>query len=58
MFAANFPESVVENLPEELSTGVYFGWGSVNDGPVSKMVMSIGWNPFYQNKTRSMVKLT
>lgn len=51
---ANFPESVVEKLPEELPTGVYYGWATVNAGPVFKMVMSIGWNPFYKNEKKSM----
>ncbi|XP_015766595.1 PREDICTED: riboflavin kinase-like isoform X2 [Acropora digitifera] len=51
---ANFPVSVVENLPEAISTGIYFGWASVNRGPVYKMVMSIGWNPFYKNTKKSM----
>ncbi|XP_029199635.2 riboflavin kinase-like isoform X2 [Acropora millepora] len=51
---ANFPVSVVENLPEAISTGIYYGWASVNRGPVYKMVMSIGWNPFYKNTKKSM----
>ena len=55
--AANFPVSVVENLPEAISTGIYYGWASVNRGPVYKMVMSIGWNPFYKNTKKSMVKI-
>ena len=45
---ANFPESVVEGLPEGTGTGVYYGWARVDQGPVHKMVMSIGWNPFYK----------
>ena len=52
---ANFPEDVVKSLPSELESGVYFGWASVNQGPVYKMVMSIGWNPQFQNEKRSMV---
>ena len=56
--AANFPVSVVEHLPEAISTGIYYGWASVNRGPVYKMVMSIGWNPFYKNTKKSMVKIT
>ena len=42
-------------LPPELESGVYFGWASVDRGPIHKMVMSIGWNPQYQNEKRSMV---
>lgn len=50
---ANFPESVVDELPEDLPTGVYYGWAQVDKQPVMKMVMSIGWNPFYQNRKKS-----
>ena len=48
--------SVVDNLPETISTGIYYGWASVDRGPVYKMVMSIGWNPFYNNTKKSMVR--
>lgn len=54
-FPANFPLEVVQQLPEEIGGGVYYGWASVGDGPVFKMVMSIGWNPFYNNTVKSMV---
>ena len=57
LFAANFPESVVENLPAGITTGIYYGWAQVDDGHVHKMVMSIGWNPYYDNKKKSMVGL-
>ncbi|KAM3937511.1 riboflavin kinase [Leptodactylus fuscus] len=51
---ANFPEHVVDNLPSDLSTGIYYGWGSISNGDVYKMVMSIGWNPFYKNTKKSV----
>lgn len=51
---ANFPENVIDTLPDDISTGVYFGYGAVDSGPVYKMVMSIGWNPYYQNEKKSM----
>lgn len=51
---ANFPVEVVNNLPADVETGVYCGFAQVNKGEVHKMVMSIGWNPFYQNTTKSM----
>ena len=53
--SANFAESVVESLPADFLPGVYFGWANVDSGGVHKMVMSVGWNPFYHNKKRSMV---
>lgn len=54
-FIANFPLDVVKNLPEDLSAGIYFGWANVDNGDVHKAVLSIGWNPFYDNKEKSMV---
>lgn len=54
-FAANYDISVVQNLPQEIETGIYFGWASIDNGDVHKMVMSIGWNPFFENKHKSMV---
>lgn len=51
---ANFPEEVVNRLPEGIDPGVYFGFASLENGPVYKMVMSIGWNPHYGNTKKSM----
>ncbi|MBW04189.1 Riboflavin kinase, partial [Eschrichtius robustus] len=51
----NFPEQVVDNLPTDVSTGIYYGWASVGSGDVHKMVVSIGWNPYYKNTKKSMV---
>lgn len=51
---ANLPTETVKSLPDEVGTGVYFGWASVDGGPVLKMVMCIGWNPFYKNSQKSM----
>ncbi|XP_041355832.1 riboflavin kinase-like [Gigantopelta aegis] len=51
---ANFPEHVVDKLPEDIACGVYYGWANVDSGEVYKMVMSIGWNPFYKNTKKTM----
>ncbi|XP_023658933.1 riboflavin kinase [Paramormyrops kingsleyae] len=51
---ANFPASVVEHLPADISTGIYYGWASLGNGDVHKMVMSIGWNPYFKNTKKSM----
>ncbi|BHF82133.1 hypothetical protein SprV_0802527000 [Sparganum proliferum] len=51
---ANMSEDVIENLPSTMRTGVYAGWAQVEDGPVHKMVMSLGWNPFYKNERKSL----
>ncbi|VFV17180.1 riboflavin kinase-like [Lynx pardinus] len=52
--SSNFPEQVVDNLPADVSTGIYYGWASVGSGDVHKMVVSIGWNPYYKNTKKSM----
>lgn len=51
---ANFPQPVVDQLPNEVGTGTYFGFAAVDDSPVYKMVMSIGWNPYFKNEHKSM----
>merc|ERR1712107_180317 len=50
---ANFADEVIEALPEALIGGIYWGLAQVDDGQVYDMVMSIGWNPFYENKKRA-----
>ena len=42
-------------MPESLTCGVYYGWASVDSGPVFPMVMSVGWNPYYHNTIKTMV---
>jgi riboflavin kinase len=56
--AANYTSEVVDTLPSDMETGIYYGYAKVDDGPVYKMVMSIGWNPYYKNVKKSMVKIT
>ncbi|XP_040928466.1 riboflavin kinase [Betta splendens] len=51
---ANFADSVVDKLPADISTGIYYGWACVGNGDIHKMVMSIGWNPYYKNTKKSM----
>lgn len=51
---ANFSEELVSQLPEDLECGVYYGWAAVNNGPIHKMVMSVGWNPYYKNEKKSV----
>ena len=45
----------MEKLPADFVCGVYYGWASVDNGPVYKMVMSVGYNPFY-NSTKKTVE--
>ncbi|BES88185.1 riboflavin kinase [Nesidiocoris tenuis] len=51
---ANYSQEVVKSLPQELDTGIYCGWASIDHGLVHKMVMSVGWNPFYNGKEKTM----
>jgi riboflavin kinase len=53
--SANMDESTVASLPDSLMNGVYYGYASIDNGSVHKMVMSIGRNPHYLNEKRSMV---
>ncbi len=58
LISANFPDEVVEHLPEAFESGIYYGWAKVDNGGIHKMVMSVGWNPYYKNTKRSMVSLS
>uniref|UniRef100_A0A670YAX0 Riboflavin kinase n=2 Tax=Pseudonaja textilis TaxID=8673 RepID=A0A670YAX0_PSETE len=51
---ANFSEEVVDSFPSDLSTGIYYGWGCIGTGDVHKVVLSIGWNPYYKNVKKSV----
>ncbi|CAK9806157.1 Riboflavin kinase [Anthophora plagiata] len=50
---ANLEDEVVNNLPNDFKTGVYYGWACL-DRQVYKMVASIGWNPFYKNEKKTV----
>lgn len=51
---ANINHEVIEKLPKALDCGIYYGMASLNSGPIHKAVLSIGWNPFYQNDKKSL----
>ncbi|KAK9824264.1 hypothetical protein WJX72_009063 [[Myrmecia] bisecta] len=51
---ANLDRESLQGVLAEAVTGIYCGWASVgNDSAVHKMVMSIGWNPFYNNEEKT-----
>lgn len=56
-FSANFSEEVVDSFPSDICTGIYYGWGCVGTGDVHKVVLSIGWNPYYKNVKKSVVSM-
>ena len=39
---ANFPDEVVDALPKEIETGIFFGWAKVDSSSIYPMVVSIG----------------
>ena len=52
---ANFSEQVVDSLPADLETGIYFAWTQLEeDTTIRKAVVSIGWNPYYDNSKKSV----
>ncbi|XP_046856954.1 putative riboflavin kinase [Xenia sp. Carnegie-2017] len=51
---ANYPDEVISKLPDSLETGAYYGFASVDGDEVYKMVLSVGWNPFFKNTKKSM----
>eukprot|EP01116_Phalansterium_solitarium_P014549 TRINITY_DN3226_c0_g1_i1.p2 TRINITY_DN3226_c0_g1~~TRINITY_DN3226_c0_g1_i1.p2 ORF type:complete len:162 (+),score=33.94 TRINITY_DN3226_c0_g1_i1:51-536(+) len=51
---ANLPIEPYEDILAKIPVGVYCGWACVNNGPVHKMAMSIGWNPYYKNTKKTL----
>jgi riboflavin kinase len=44
-----------------LPTGVYLGWAQVRNGDAAQvlpMAMSVGWNPFFKNEKKTIVRKT
>lgn len=38
---------------EQLETGIYYGWSTLN-GTKYETVVSVGWNPFYKNSKKTV----
>uniref|UniRef100_A0A7S0P1G5 riboflavin kinase n=1 Tax=Calcidiscus leptoporus TaxID=127549 RepID=A0A7S0P1G5_9EUKA len=59
---ANLDPAAFEHVLDAAEEGVYVGWATVSDvrlpeasrTSVHKAVLSIGWNPFYQNSERTV----
>ena len=59
---ANVEEDAIQDLLAHADSGVYLGYARVvqphtsdEDDNVWPMVMSVGWNPYFQNTKRSAV---
>ncbi|KAF9563715.1 riboflavin kinase [Agrocybe pediades] len=48
---ANLPDESIGAISSVAKTGVYYGYAQLEDLKVLPMVMSLGWNPFYKNKS-------
>mmetsp|Transcript_10956 Transcript_10956/g.17222 ORF Transcript_10956/g.17222 Transcript_10956/m.17222 type:complete len:206 (+) Transcript_10956:1-618(+) len=51
---ANLPQHSLHQLPGDFSTGIYFGWATVNGQGPYAMVTSVGWNPYFSNKVKTV----
>ncbi|XP_031393866.1 bifunctional riboflavin kinase/FMN phosphatase-like isoform X2 [Punica granatum] len=51
---ANLSTEGYTTLLSEYPSGVYFGWAGLPVRGVYKMVMSIGWNPYFNNKEKTI----
>lgn len=51
---ANLPAENFSALLSEHTSGVYFGWAGLAKRGIYKMVMSIGWNPYFDNTEKTI----
>lgn len=51
---ANISTTDYPTLLSEHPSGVYFGWAGLSNRGVYKMVMSIGWNPYFNNTEKTI----
>ncbi|VVA33865.1 PREDICTED: bifunctional riboflavin kinase/FMN [Prunus dulcis] len=51
---ANLSTEGYGSLLSEHPSGVYFGWAGLSKRGVFKMVMSIGWNPYFNNTEKTI----
>lgn len=51
---ANLSTGGYSSILSEHPSGVYFGWAGLPTRGIYKMVMSIGWNPYFDNKEKTI----
>ncbi|KAJ1704195.1 hypothetical protein LUZ63_003974 [Rhynchospora breviuscula] len=51
---ANLSAESFSDILSEHTSGVYFGWAALSTKGVYKMVMSIGWNPYFDNTEKTI----
>lgn len=55
-FSANLSVEGYATVLSENPAGVYFGWAKLSNHGFYKMVMSIGWNPYFNNTEKTIVR--
>ncbi|RWR80452.1 HAD hydrolase [Cinnamomum micranthum f. kanehirae] len=48
------PTDDFSDILSEHTSGVYFGWAGLSARGIYKMVMSIGWNPYFDNNEKTI----
>nr|CAB3494501.1 unnamed protein product [Digitaria exilis] len=48
------PTENFSDVVSEHTSGVYFGWAGLSTRGIYKMVMSIGWNPYFDNTEKTV----
>ncbi|KAH7286424.1 hypothetical protein KP509_32G006600 [Ceratopteris richardii] len=52
---ANLPTTAFSSVLSDCVCGIYLGWAALSDrGEVYKMVMSVGWNPYFDNTEKTV----
>ncbi|CAD6340685.1 unnamed protein product [Miscanthus lutarioriparius] len=51
---ANLPAENFSDVVSEYTSGVYFGWAGLSTRGIYKMVMSVGWNPYFGNTEKTV----
>ncbi|KAJ4803249.1 Riboflavin kinase [Rhynchospora pubera] len=51
---ANLSAESFSDILSEHTSGVYFGWAALSTRGIYKMVMNIGWNPYFANTEKTI----
>lgn len=51
---ANLPTAAFSNVLADHVCGIYLGWAGLSNQGVFKMVMSVGWNPYFDNAEKTV----
>ncbi|MCO5566878.1 hypothetical protein L7F22_020561 [Adiantum nelumboides] len=51
---ANLPTAAFSKVLSDCVCGIYLGWAGLSNRGVFKMVMSVGWNPYFDNAEKTV----